>query len=214
MPFNNCLRTKRDHRIQHSLSLAVGRAQERMASGVLEVRTPVDPWAGWSIPVWTVSFLVGFRSKKGWGKTRFLIITTKLVVLLGSFMRLTFSRLLRYIRDFWLNVSLEKSRLMSLFIYFVELFLSQGISAFIRDKAIVMRKQVYIAISQDARTAHLCRACTGRLPSAMALGPLRSPGGAGRCYFAPFTDEACHVAPRWRNCHLDPGGFLQSSCSY
>ena len=24
---------------------------------------------------------------------------------------------------------------------------------------------------------------------------------------APFTDEACHMAPRWQSCHLDPGNF-------
>ena len=106
---------------------------------------------------------------------------------------------------------------MSLFIYlyFVELFLSQGISAFIREQAIVMRKQVYVAISQHTRTAHLCRACTGHLPSAMALGPLHSPKRGGGTVTLPLLQMRLVT---W----LLGGGaaiwtqvvFLQSSCSY
>lgn len=46
MPLNNCLRTKRDHRIQPSLNLGLGLAQEGVASGLLRVRTPADPRQG------------------------------------------------------------------------------------------------------------------------------------------------------------------------
>lgn len=80
---------------------------------------------------------------------------------------------------------------MYLLLYFVELILSQDISALILNRS-VARRQVCVGVNQHALTAYLgiyCAWCFLSTPS-----PAQSKE-VGAVIFTPFTGEACRMAP-------------------